>query len=231
MTNSSERSANIPYPSTGSVYSHAWQQMKKYFLELLLVVFIGIVVQTPIGWPYANDFDNWQDYVNFTDRLFWLAYWILVVTPIEFGIALLFVRAARGEKVEFKEIITGFNHFVHVILARILVIGIVTIGIFLLIIPGIVFAVKLALVPYLVIDKKMDAIEAVKESWRLTNGHGWTIFGMALLAIPIFIAGLIVFIVGVIPALIWIQCAFASIYFALTGKEDSNNATPVEETT
>ena len=219
-----------PLPSVGSVYSFGWDQMKKYFLELLLLAFIGFLIQAPMGWPYRGDVQNWQEYMNFTDRIFPLAYWILLATPLEYGITLLFIRAVRGEKIEFKEIITGFNQFIHVILSRILVMGIVMIGFFLLIIPGIVFAVKLVLVPYLVMDKKLDAISAVKESWRLTNGYGWTIFGMALLAIPIFIGGFIVFIVGVIVAAIWVQCAFASLYFALTGTPTVSEEVPAQST-
>jgi uncharacterized membrane protein len=101
--------------------------------------------------------------------------------------------------------------------------GIVAIGFIMLIIPGIVFAIRLSLVPYLVMDKNLDAIAAVKESWRLTQGHGWTIFGMALLAVPIFFGGLLLFIVGAIVAVIWVQCAFASLYFALTGTPEQSN--------
>jgi len=213
-----------PLPSIGAVYSFGWQQMKKYFLELLLLAFIGSLINIPMGWPYGGNIEDWQwqEYMSFTDRLFPLAYWILLVTPLEYGITLLYLKAVRGQKFEFREIIVGFNQFIDVIFSRILVMGIVGIGFILLIIPGIVFLVKLSLVPYLVMDKKMDAIGAVKESWRLTNGHGWTIFGMALLAIPIFFGGLIVMIVGVIVAIIWIECAFASIYFALTGTPASS---------
>ncbi len=49
----------------------------------------------------------------------------------------------------------------------------------------------------------------------MTRGYAVKIFLMGLLAIPIGIAGLICFGVGIIPAIMWIRCAFASMYFAV----------------
>jgi uncharacterized membrane protein len=224
MDNTSNITIPPAHPNAGDAYSNGWQIMKKYFLELLLLAFIGFLIEIPMGWPFRGDYEEWDQYMNFSDRIFPLAYWILLAVPLEYGITLLYLRAVRGEKIVFRELITGFNQFIDVIFSRILVIGIVAIGFFLLIIPGIVFAIKLSLVPYLVMDKKLDAIAAVKESWRLTNGYGWTIFGMVILAIPIFIGGLIAMIVGVIIAAIWVQCAFASLYYAISSNTQSENA-------
>ena len=43
-------------------------------------------------------------------------------------------------------------------------------------------------------DKKLDAVDAVKTSWDMTTGHSGTLFLMFLLAIPIFFLGFIVII-------------------------------------
>ena len=61
-------------------------------------------------------------------------------------------------------------------------------------------------------DKKLDPIEAVELSWKLTKGYGWQIFLMGFVSIFIFIFGLILLIVGVFPAIIWICSSFASLY-------------------
>jgi hypothetical protein len=42
------------------------------------------------------------------------------------------------------------------------------------------------------------------------------VFLIGLLAIPIVIAGLICLVVGIIPALMWITAAFASLYHAVS---------------
>jgi uncharacterized membrane protein len=74
-------------------------------------------------------------------------------------------------------------------------------------------------------DKELDPIRALEESWRMTSGHGWTIFGLGLMAIPIFILGLICLFVGVFPAIIWIKSSFASLYQAILTKREQNETT------
>ena len=152
-----------------------------------------------------------------------MLYWVLIASPIEYGVIYLFLKAVRGETVQIKDIFQPFNQFVDVVLANILVTGIVIAGFILLIIPGIVFAIKLVFVPYLVMDRKMNAIGAVKESWTMTGGHGWTIFGMAILAFFICLGGFIVFFVGIIVSLMWIGAAFASLYYAVDSKKNSSS--------
>jgi NhaP-type Na+/H+ or K+/H+ antiporter len=61
-------------------------------------------------------------------------------------------------------------------------------------------------------DKKLDPIEAVELSWKLTRGHGWRIFAMGLTSFFIMIFGLILFLIGIFPAMMWISSSFASLY-------------------
>jgi len=96
---------------------------------------------------------------------------------------------------------------------------IIVIGLFMLIVPGIIFACRLAFVPFLVIDQKMEAMEALKTSWAMTKGHGWTVFFMGLLAFCIVIAGLLVLLFGVLISAMWISAAFAILYHSVYLKE------------
>ena len=102
-------------------------------------------------------------------------------------------------------------------MAASLLIGIiVVVGFIFVIVPGIIFACKLAFVPYLVVDKKLGVIEAIKTSWRMTKGHAVKVFLIGLLGIPISIAGLIYLGVGVIIAGMWIFMALSSLYHAVS---------------
>jgi uncharacterized membrane protein len=82
------------------------------------------------------------------------------------------------------------------------------------------FACRLAFVRYLVMERNMDPVEAVKESWRMTKGRAGDILLIGLLAALIWIAGLICLGVGIIPAVMWTRCAFASMYYAVTEAEN-----------
>jgi len=154
-----------------------------------------------------------------------IVYNILVGRPVDYGVSFAHLKAARGEKVEVKDIFAAFDNYWNAVLAGLLVAVIVGIRFVLLIIPGVIFGCKLAFTPYLVVDRKMEVIEAVKESWRMTEGHALTIFLIGLLAIPISIAGLICLGVGIIPAAMWIRLAAASLYYSVSaGMEGAQEA-------
>ena len=212
---------SVPEPTVGSVYGFGWERMKKFFLDLFLITLIVGVVWIPFSMIHSLDGRETPGGVIL--RIFSLAYFLLLFAPIDYGSAFVFLKAVRSEKFEIKDMFLAFENFenyLNVVLAKLLVLAIVGIGIFLLIAPGIIFACKLAFVKYLVLDRKMDPVEAVKESWRMTKGHAVDIFIMGLITIPLAIAGLICLIVGIIPVVMWIRSAFASMYYAVSKTEE-----------
>jgi len=222
---SEEKSQNVqhavvPAPDVGACYGHGWHQLWKYFLELLLISIIFFVIDIPSsmgGW--AKDIAVLGGVLGFIG----FVYSLLIADPVDYGVSFAFLKAARGDKIEVNDMFEAFKNYWNAVLANLLVGVIVVIGLFLLIVPGIIFYCKLIFTRYLVVDRKMGVIEAVSESWRMTRGHTGEIFLIALLAIPLYIAGLICFIVGIIVAVMWVKLAFASLYYAVSnsGQETS----------
>ena len=202
-------------PRAGSCYSHGWDRMWNYFLELLLVIVVMIVAAIPLTWMSITE--EIGTYQGFLLEFFALVYWIMLFAPLKYGLAYAFLRAARSEKLDTKEMLGSFRNYFNVVLANLLVTIVIVIGLAFLVVPGVILACKLAFVPYLVVDRKLDAIEAFKESWRMTGGHALDIFLIGLLAIPIGIAGFILLGVGLIASTMWIGLAFASMYYAVAG--------------
>jgi len=198
-------------PGVGSSYKNGWRQLWKYFLELFLIGIVSVIIALPSAIGRVPDGAG----VAILGVLGFV-YGILILGPIEYGVSFANLKAARGDKLEIKNMFEAFHNYWNAVLANVLVGVIVVIGFMLLIVPGIIFACKLVFTPYLVVDRKMEVIEAVKESWRMTSGHAWKVFGMGLLAILIGIAGLICFGVGIIIAIMWIRVAFASLYHAVS---------------
>jgi uncharacterized membrane protein len=89
------------------------------------------------------------------------------------------------------------------------------IGFICLIIPGIILAVGLAFVPYLVVERGLGPIESMKESWRITKGHKWTLFQLGLVFLGLLILGTIVFFVGIFVAIPVAMIAGAHAYRTL----------------
>jgi uncharacterized membrane protein len=115
----------------------------------------------------------------------------------------------------------AFKNYWNAVWSFLLVFVIVFVGFILLIVPGIIFACKLAFVPYLVVDRKMSVMKAIDESWHMTNGYAGKVFLLCLLGIPIVIAGFICLVVGVIISVMWIQTAMASLYHAVSTQREA----------
>jgi uncharacterized membrane protein len=71
--------------------------------------------------------------------------------------------------------------------AELLVFLIVLVGLLLLVIPGIIASLGLGFAQYLVVDRGMQPVESLKESWRITKGNKGRILllGLALLGVNI----------------------------------------------
>ena len=215
-------------PAVLSCYGYAWNQMWKYFVELFIILIIAFsigflveLIRLPIS--IIGSFVDESNLIlipfMILNFFFYLAFLLLLSHPIQFGIAYANLRASRGEKLEIKNMFTFFRNYWNVVLAAFLCNLIIVVGILFLIVPGIILACKLAFVPYLVMDEKIDAIDAIKESWSLTDGYSWKIFLMVLLVLPIVIGGFLCLIFGVIISFIWINLTFASMYHAVRLKK------------
>ncbi len=207
-----------PEATVSGSYRYGWQQMWKYFLYLFLVLIIVGIAESPAS--IARDSDGDMSAGLILLQILATLYWLLFFSVIKYGGDLMYLRAIRNEKVDISEMFDGFKkNYVNIILANLLTVAIVGLGFVFLIIPGIILACRLVFVSYLVMDKNLEPVAAVEKSWEMTRGHGWKIFGMALLAILVAIAGLLCFIVGIVFAIIWISAAFAAMYHAIDLEE------------
>jgi len=205
-------------PDAVQSYSVGWKVIWVYFLELLVIGIIYTVVSGPVSvFQWHVDTFAW---FLVPLALFGIAYGIFVAGPISYGANWVFLKAVRGERIEIRDIFVVFQrNYWNVVIANIVVGVIVGLGIVMLIVPGIIFAVRLSFVPFLVVDKEMDVMDALRVSWDMTRGHGWQIFFMGILAIFVVIGGLICLVVGIIISIMWISAAFAAIYHAVVLKD------------
>jgi uncharacterized membrane protein len=212
-----------PEASVSGVFGHGWEILKKYFPELILVLFVEMLFSLPMG--FSNVFFN-VDYLGlFTISLFNVVYVVLVFMPVSYGTAWVFLKAVRGDPFRVQDMFFAYQQFGNILIANFLVGFIVGAGFVMLLVPGIIFACKLAFVPYLVMDEKMEAVDAVRKSWNMTRGHTGTIFLMGIVSFFVIICGLICFIVGIFPAIIWISLAFAAIYMVVAAKANQEKGT------
>jgi hypothetical protein len=222
-------------PGFSNSFGTGWRVMSDNFLRLFLIVLILAILVAPLkifnlnfgpshfhGAPWNwDDEQSWEQFFGLASLGIFAAFFALIamlyaflVAPVfKYGGDIIFVKAVRKIKPDFEYLVKGFiENYLHIVLANLLVFALVILGLFALIIPGIIIACRLTFVSYIVMDKKLDPIEAVELSWKLTRGHGWQIFFMGLSSFFIVILGLILMIVGIFPALMWICSSFAALY-------------------
>jgi len=110
-------------------------------------------------------------------------------------------------------------------LGQLLVGVVVLIGFLLLVVPGVILMLGLLFSSYLIVDKKKGPIEAMKESWRITNGHKWQLLLFVLAIVGINILGLLALVIGLLVTIPVSALAMVHMYRFLEHK--ATDITPV----
>lgn len=111
------------------------------------------------------------------------------------------------------------------ILASLLVMVIVLVGFLLLIIPGIILSLALALTLYLVVDRGLGPVAAIKESMRLTKGKRLKLLGFTLATVGINILGFLALLVGLAVTIPVSMLAWIHAYRVLAAKDATPETT------
>ncbi|MGZ2369924.1 hypothetical protein ACXR6G_09080 [Ancylomarina sp. YFZ004] len=203
------------YPTVSACFEEAFSLMKKHFWMLILIIFVGAAIETPM-WlmqqtqPSADGFDFTFSIL----QLIQVVYYFAIASIYSYGVIHVFTKVARKKDFVFEETFLGFRTFSRAILSRLLVVLVVGLGLVLLLIPGIFLACRLVFVPYLIMDKKHKVVESLKLSFYMTKGYFLTILGMGILSFIIIMLGLVLLGFGILISIVWINTAFAVFYNA-----------------
>lgn len=141
---------------------------------------------------------------------------IVLLIIIRIGYAKIFLRIHDGESPKFTDLFTEYKTFWRYlgvsVLTGLAVIG----GLLLLIIPGLIWAVRFSFAPVIVIDTKSGPIVSMKESYAITNGYFWKLLLFWLTIIILNVLGLLVFVVGLLVTVPVSALATIYVYRILT---------------
>jgi uncharacterized membrane protein len=140
---------------------------------------------------------------------------LLLSGALSYGFSRTMVQVYRGQTPAINTYFDGFQRFVDTLICTLLVGAIVVVGMVFLFIPGIIAALGLSQVFFVLQDRDdLDAIGAVKESWRLvwTNGNMLKVLGMAFRTLFVLLLGALAFGVGLFVAIPLISVMGAGLY-------------------
>ena len=198
----------------GQCLSDAWEDTWRNFplwLGVMLVAFVAFVVSglTVIGiflvWPVLG-WGMARFYLNMTDQdasfgdLFsgFSNYGAALVGPLLLGVA-MYALSLVGQSVQLVGQMTGAPE---VIFIGIFVNLAWTFGVMVRLYFGILYLV----------DRDFGPVEAMQASWEGTQGQTFKLIGLLLLNVVVILAGLLVFLVGVIPASVMAYLMWTSAY-------------------
>jgi len=202
--------------SVGEAVKFGWKGMKSnfwLFFVLLVIVFsvelfFGYIM--PVNAEAQIDW-NWKSWLLMLVHLF-------VNVFIALGFTHISLRAAKGERPTFADFFNKTGVYFQFFGAQILYWVVVAVGLLLLVFPGIIWAMRYWMYPYMVVDKKADPFEALKLSSKATYGAKWDLLGFFFASVLIYLAGFAVFGVGLLAALPTIMIGHAFWYVKLIGE-------------
>lgn len=269
-----------PQPSLFATYSNALASFRNRFPILLTiaVVFSILMVVPPIVDGLINLADP-QAAIDYAARgmidpisvVAWIAYVLLVITPLNFGLTHVFLSASRGQQPSFSELFTTARRsvgsavrgwlvgivlggailavamlFVRVVLPfQISWFPIGFLGALVFLALALILAlyvnVRLAFVPYFVVDSSDGIVDAMTDSWEATAGQTWRIAAImvigsqlsALVSWPFSIAGMAALAAGgaiaaidapillslsIVPSMFILGLPLASLYDQVAGR-------------
>mgnify|MGYP001616239888 CR=1 FL=1 len=175
-----------------STLEYGWQQFTKNF-KLFLIV--GIVMGLVSFLPSLLSAEIGQEPVKL--GMLNIVSWILQ-TFVTIGLLRIAIKLNAGHPAVFKDLWSGGPWFFKYFIGSVLYGLAVAAGLVLLIIPGIILAVRLKFFDYLIIDKGMSPVQALKASWAMTKDHVWELFVLLFVLALINVAGSLILFVGLL---------------------------------
>lgn len=199
------------------------KHMKKYFLWFALLVgiqILGTIIsgtdQTPsILLGLLESLNVWKtvsiiivDGLSFVTTL--LGRWITL------GLLSISLGIVYGEEYNRRNLFINAKTTMRYFIANIISWIIALVGFVLLIVPGIIWSIKLSMVPYLILREWLCPMKAIKKSRNITKGFVGEIFALNLLAGLINILGVLALLVGLLWTLPLFFITNAAIYKKIT---------------
>ncbi len=143
--------------------------------------------------------------------LFAISLWVIYIL-MSIGFIKVSLMLSRDQKPPISELFLNWNAFIPYVLGCICY-GLTVLGGFiLLIIPGIIFMIMFQMSPFLIVDKGLGPIAALKRSRAITKGSKGRLAVFGLLVLLLNLGGLLCLLVGLFFTVAITYIAMAYIY-------------------
>lgn len=203
---------HTPRFSIGEAVRFGWAVAKRnvgFFFVLLVILAIVNGIPSRIQ-------QSAMETAPFVAFLFGLVSFVVgQITGI--GVTKITLRFVDGERPRYDDLYTLYPLFFKYLFATILYGLIVFAGLILLVVPGIIWAVRYSQYGFLVVDKSMAPMESLRTSAEMTRGSRWNLFLFGLVLFGVIIVGALALLIGLLWAVPTAMVAAAFVYRKLLG--------------
>ncbi|MDR7418126.1 MAG: DUF975 family protein [Armatimonadota bacterium] len=203
---------DTPRFSVGEAVRFGWDVAKRHIGFFVLVIIISLVVAGVVDGVQAAT----KKTAPFLSFLFGLAS-IVVGQVLGIGYTRISIKFADGLTPELADLWSGYPLFFKYLLTGLLYAIIVAVGLVLLVVPGVILAVRYSLSTYLVVDRGLGPMDALRASAELTQGARWRLFLLGLVLLGIIVLGALALVIGLLWAAPTALVAAAFAYRRLAG--------------
>lgn len=217
--------------SIKEAFKKAWKFSKENILVLIgLTSVIGLISWILEIWWKGMDktFHSGQIALCIA---FLLAYILtsLISALAQIGYTKILLKLYDGEEVDPRDIFGFYDRLWNFVVLSFLYGFIVLAGTILLVVPGIIFAIKYGYASYFVIDQNMRPVEALKASAKITQGKKWKLTFFGALSVIINLVGMLFFRVGFLFTMPFTVLASIHVFRILDGSVKNQQELPLNE--
>lgn len=170
--------------SISSYKNRAIASLKDKWMDAAIVALVYFVISEGIDFAVSSFLAT---ETGFVFQLIWL----LACAPLTWAFGVMFLDFIRGNELKVGKLFDGYKDCIRIGIAFFLYFLVVLVGVIFFIVPGIIFAMMFAQVPYILRDdENIGVIDALKKSANMMKGHKMQLFllylsfiGWAILAI------------------------------------------------
>jgi uncharacterized membrane protein len=191
--------------------SVGWEKTRSNLSFLILVLFISFIIN---GLPGFTTNMIRED-VPVLSSLITIAFWVLTVL-VSMGTIKIALKLIDKKKPVLSDLYDEHAKLLRFILSTLVYSMIVTVGLIFFIVPGIILGIRFQFYSYLIIDRNMGPLQALKKSGEITSGNKWNLFLFALCMGLLNILGVLLLVVGLLVTIPITMIATAYVYRKLT---------------
>ncbi len=195
--------------SIGEAIKFGWDKVKSNIILFAGIIIISILINAVT----KND-----------EQPLILIFGLFLNQLISLGFVNSSLKITDNFKIKFDDFFSCYPLFLKYLIGSILYILMVYVGLILLIVPGIILAIRFQFYAYFIIDKEIGPIDALKKSFSLTNGALWQLLIFDLLLVCINIIGLLALILGLFVTIPLTSIANAFVYRKLMNQTKMENS-------